>query len=57
MNCPICGTDIGESSYPNHVCDDCDERAVNEDGKEPWRGWPEGEEPESEDGTIQMAPD
>jgi len=33
MDCPICRTGIGESSYPNQVCDDCDGRAVGGDGK------------------------
>jgi len=59
MTCPICGSKGGgnDSTYPNLVCDECDERAVNEEGMEPWHGWPPGEEPESEDGTTRMAPD
>lgn len=49
MNCPTCGGEIkgDRDTYVNLVCDDCDDRAVNENS----------EKPESEDGTIQMAPD
>ncbi|MFC4407985.1 hypothetical protein [Haloarchaeobius iranensis] len=59
MTCPVCGGGVEGSTdtYVNLVCDDCDDRAVNKNGDEPWHGWPPGEEPESEDGTIQMAPD
>jgi hypothetical protein len=59
MTCPVCGGEVeGDTdTYVNLVCDFCDERAVNRDGEEPWHGWPPGEEPESEDETIRMAPD
>jgi hypothetical protein len=59
--CSICGTELPNPDfalkYPNFVCDDCDSRAVNKQGDDPWHGWPPGERPESEPGTIQMAPD
>lgn len=57
MDCPICGTDIGESSYPNQVCDDCDERAVNEGGETAKYGFEYLDlEPDS-GGGIQMEPE
>jgi hypothetical protein len=57
MDCFICGTENGGPAYPNEVCRDCDHRAVDENGDEPWEGWPPGKEPKSEDGVIHMAPD
>lgn len=39
------------------MCDECDERAVNEDGEEHCHGWPPGEKTESDDEVIQMPPD
>lgn len=57
MGCPICGETVGKSIYPNQVCDNCDYRLVNENGDEPWYGWPSDGEPQSEEGTIQMATD
>ena len=59
MACPICGSEDGGNhpTYPNLVCDDCDQQAVNEEGEAPWYGWPPGEEPESDDGTIRIPPD
>lgn len=58
MVCPICGEDEGEDdgTYPNLVCAQCDERAVNEAGNEPWHGWSPGEKPESDDDVIHMPP-
>jgi hypothetical protein len=57
MDCPICGTSVGESTYPNLVCDDCDQRAVSAEGEEPWEGYPPGEEPETTEGAVKPAPD
>jgi hypothetical protein len=56
MSCPICGGESGgnHATYPNLVCDECDQQAVNENGDKPWHGWPPGEEPESEGETIQI---
>ncbi len=58
MACPICGGPGGSdaSESPSTVCDECDSRAVTEDGEEPWHGWPPGEKPESEDGTVHLPP-
>jgi hypothetical protein len=58
MACPICGGEGGDSgTSPNVVCEECDEQAMNEDGEEPWHGWPPEEEPETEDGVIATPPD
>jgi len=57
MDCPFCGTAVGQSTHPNLVCDECDERAVGNAGDEPWDGWPDGEAPESDDGTVRLPPD
>lgn len=54
--CAICGEDRSVPG-PEFVCKRCDRRAKNEDGEEPWHGYPPGEEPETEDGVIRMAPD
>lgn len=42
-SCPICGDEppyIDTSAYPYEICSDCDERAVNEDGEEPYHESP-----------------
>lgn len=54
--CAICGNDrtVPDTDF---VCKQCDQRAVNEDGDRPWHGHPPGEEPEPQDGIIQMGPD
>lgn len=59
MECSICGAEIvdGHPQYPNLVCDACDARVVNEDGEEPWYGWPPGKEPDTEEGVIRVPPD
>lgn len=32
--CPICGNEVFYSSrYPNYVCEDCEAKAVDEEGK------------------------
>lgn len=59
--CSICGSELPDPSfalnYPNMVCDECDSRAVGADNREPWHGYPPGEAPETEPGTILMPPD
>lgn len=59
--CSICGSELSDPgfalNYPNFVCDECNSTAVNAAGNSPWHGWPPGEKPESESGSIQMAPD
>ena len=57
MDCPFCGVTVGQSTYPNLVCEECDERAVGKDGDETWDGWPDGEVPESDDETVRLPPD
>ncbi|WP_137285474.1 hypothetical protein [Halorussus salinisoli] len=62
LRCSICGTPKAEAvdlpvRYANPVCSACDELAVNEDGNEPWEGWPPDERPDSEPGVIQLEPD
>ncbi len=59
MACPICGGSGGDDSSPPPmvVCDECDERAVTENGTEPWHGWPPGEAPDSEPGEVTVPPD
>lgn len=54
--CAICGENR-DIPGPEFVCTICDRKAVNEDGDRPWHGYPPGEEPETEDGVIRMAPD
>jgi hypothetical protein len=39
--CAICGNDLYQplsSTYPNLVCEECDQKAVNEDGENPVYG-------------------
>lgn len=59
--CSVCGAELPDPgfalNYPNFVCDECNSRAVNADGEDPWHGWPPGEEPDTEPGVIRMAPD
>lgn len=59
--CSVCGAELPnpgfELDYPNFVCDECNSRAVNVDGEDPWHGWPPGEEPDTEPGVIPMTPD
>jgi hypothetical protein len=59
--CSVCGAELPDPgfalNYPNFVCDECNSRAVNADGENPWHGWPPGEQPETEQGVIPMAPD
>lgn len=62
--CAVCGLTASETEnlpvgYSNPVCQRCDELAVNEDGSEPWSGYPPGERPDTaiEDGVIQLEPD
>lgn len=59
MACPICGGNVGggDQPYPNIVCDECDSRAVNADGDDPWHGWPPDEKPNSEEAGVRMPPD
>ena len=59
MSCPICGGEDGGNhpTYPNLVCEECDRRAVNAEGDEPWYGWRPENEPDSEDGVIKVPPD
>jgi len=62
LRCAICGTPSDEAhslptGYSNPVCQHCDQLAVGESGDSPWHGYPPGEEPETEDGVIHMAPD
>jgi hypothetical protein len=59
MTCPICGGEIegNTDTYVNLVCEDCDDRAVGEDGEPAEYGFEYLErEPDSGDG-IQMEPD
>lgn len=62
IRCAICGTPNVDAhnlpvGYANPVCGPCDELAVNKKRSEPWTGWKPGNEPESEPGVIQLAPD
>jgi len=62
IRCAICGTPDTDAhklalGYANPVCKECDELAVNQQGTEPWAGWKPGNEPDSEPGVIQLAPD
>lgn len=62
LRCAICGTPDAAASnlpvgYSNPVCQACDDLAVSATGDKPWHGYPPGEEPDSDSGTIQMAPD
>lgn len=59
MACPICGESLewDDGHYPNHVCNICDRRAVNEDGDGSWHGWPPDEWPEPTEGVFQIPPD
>lgn len=62
VRCAICGVPQSDArnfptGYANPVCDECDALAVNDDGESPWTGYPPGERPESEPGTILLEPD
>lgn len=62
IRCAICGIPQPEArnlttGYANPVCDECDALAVNDDGDIPWTGYPPGERPDTEDGTIHLEPD
>jgi hypothetical protein len=62
LRCAICGTPEEDAThlpvgYSNPVCQACDDLAVSATGDEPWHGYPPGQEPDSDSGTIQMAPD
>lgn len=57
MDCPICGAKVGESDYPNLVCDDCDDRAVNENGEPAKYGFEYLDREPDSDGGIQMEPE
>jgi hypothetical protein len=59
MTCPICGGEVegNTDTYVNLVCEDCDDRAVGEDGEPAEYGFEYlDREPDSGDG-IQMEPD
>lgn len=62
--CAVCGRTASETEnlpvgYSNPVCQLCDELAVNEDGAEPWSGYPPGQRPETDttDEVIELEPD
>ncbi|MDS0300895.1 hypothetical protein NDI76_19275 [Halogeometricum sp. S1BR25-6] len=59
MSCSICGSGRAgdDKTHLNLICDECDQRAVNEHRERPWHGWPPGEEPESKEGVINTPPD
>lgn len=48
-HCAICNLPLEDffSDYPNPVCDDCDQRAVNIDGEKPkfYSSWDDGDNP------------
>ncbi|NIC00901.1 hypothetical protein [Halobacterium sp. R2-5] len=60
--CAICGTPQSDAiglpvRYANPVCKECDALAVNEEGSEPWEGYPPSERPETDDSVIHLEPD
>lgn len=61
--CSICGTPESEgraslpAAYSNPVCDACDRLAVDDDGDEPWHGYPPGEWPDTGEETVVSLPD
>lgn len=57
--CAICGKtsrSVPPSEETDYVCKSCDRKAVNKNGEQPWKGFKDGEEPES-DGAIHLSPD
>jgi hypothetical protein len=57
--CPICGGEVegDEEAYPNLICDDCDDRAVGEDGEPAEYGFEYLDREPDSDGGIQMEPE
>ena len=54
MPCPICrdGPMRPRGNFPVRVCEECDQRAVNEDGDEPWTGFPPDAQPKEDLSAI-----
>ncbi|WP_460562070.1 HEAT repeat domain-containing protein [Halorubrum pallidum] len=54
MPCPICrdGPMRPRGEFPVRVCEECDQRAVNEDGDKPWTGFPPDAQPEEDLSAI-----
>ena len=59
MPCPICrnGPMRPRGEFPVEACEECDQRAVNADGKTPWTGYPPDKQAEVDESSNVEPPD